>query len=265
MMWWWSLLIVSLSVFASDVTLAQYWLTGIRVVEVNSNYPALAPITKPKSTQQKLFAVLRAASLEEGIQKDCVFYQIPGDKAGELRVTTVGYQESCDPEARIIYRIDEIKELQYSIEGTQVSFWVTMMNSATRVIQVSLLNATQAKSAKLYESSGQRGVFYLAPNTPLAGQPKPLLIGELSDEYPKHPCSFEAGTCQFCRYGVYRINTGEYFCGIDRCGQKNQPACIRGERWQRSREKFSCRADNSHVICSPGLVIDCEGERAICR
>lgn len=262
---WLGFILLSLSVFAADVSLDQRWLTGTRVIEVNSNYPGLQPVAKPRATMQKLFAVLRAGSLEEGVQKDCVYYQIPGDKAGELRVTSIDVMASCESEARVVYRIEDIKELQYSLEGSQVSFWLTMTNSTTRVVQVTLLNAPDTKPPKLYESSTRRGVFYLEPGSRPLGLPKQLLTGELADEYPKHPCSFETGTCHLCRFGVYQISSGEHFCGIDRCGQKNQPACRRGDRWQRSREKFSCRGQNSHVFCSPGLVIDCEGERAICR
>jgi hypothetical protein len=73
-------------------------------------------------------------------------------------------------------------------------------------------------------------------------------------------------TCEMCKYGWYEVAGSKCevarnkYCGIERCGDKNQPACIRGRFYHLMKFENGCTPDSSEVFCNEGLSIVCNGK-----
>lgn len=267
----WLLLLLPLMALADEgETWAKRWFTVSEVVERHEGYSNNEVIKKPEGTWQLLYGVIRSDEAPAGLSKDCLWIKVPSQDDGELRVVPVNPSSTCANswEERAAIVVSGLKAIQSSQEGSEAKLWLTLSTGRVLTWKIRFINKVNERTPVLYDSSARTraypGAFFFAPNADITGAKARDLIGEIGDEYPKNPCTFKDGTCQRCRWGVYQV-ASDYFCGIDRCGQKNQPACQRGTRWQRTRNEFSCRADDSHVFCGPGLRVECEGERAICR
>ena len=253
---------------------ARRWLTVSSIVERHSGYEDGDTLSRPAGTWQLLYGVLRTSHPPNGLAKDCLWVRVPTAVDGELRVVEVPPQESCEgswgkPAA---IEMKNLKALQSRQEGNEAQLWLTQASGRVLSWKVRFLNAVQSSEPQLHDSSVPRrthpGVFFFEPESELKPSAASELVGELADRYPQHPCKFDDGSCQRCRFGVYAVPEGEkkiFFCGVERCGEKHQPACARGTRWQRTRDPFSCRSDDSYLFCAVGLRVECEGERGICR
>lgn len=232
-----------------DEALRQSWLGRVKVDEVHQGYRANEAVLAPAGTWQTLFAVVLSK------EKHCVHAKVPvKSKRGELRIVVVPLNQTClgSWESAAMWERRDLRSLQFF--AAQAELRLAWTGEDGRV---------QSLSSRLPDI---RGVFFYPPNS-TSHDIGIKLVGEINDVFPANPCTFTEGTCQLCRYGVYRVKGAEpeFYCGIDRCGEANQPACQRGIRWQKSRGPFSCRGQNDHVFCDQGLRVECQGEVALCR
>jgi hypothetical protein len=268
------LLLIPCIAFASVEKWSQEWRTVMSVQEQHPGYQSGDVLKKPAGTWQLLFSILRAGRAIDGLAKDCVWIYVPLKDDGVLKVITVHPTESCENKWENYGWIEEkdLHAIQFVLQSTSAQFWLTDITGRVHTWKADFLNTVKKAEFKLFESSVEKrkipGVFFFSPNTLIDIKQGSQLIGKMEDEYPQSVCSYKDGSCLRCRFGVYRVKAGDettYYCGIDRCGEKNQPACERGVTWQRLRQTFTCRGDNSHVYCLPGLKVECVGEQAICR
>ena len=76
--------------------------------------------------------------------------------------------------------------------------------------------------------------------------------------------------CDECPGGWYEIRGnrcpggGNKYCGINRCGEKNKPACNGGSLLSIHEEKGPCLADSPIGICSEGFKVECLNNQLIC-
>lgn len=67
--------------------------------------------------------------------------------------------------------------------------------------------------------------------------------------------------CDDCRYGWYQVvdyscpQGGSRFCGQNHCGEKNEPACIRGTKIVESEDLGICQSDLSPVWNADHILI----------
>jgi len=268
------MLMIPLFAFASAEKWSKEWRTVMSVQEQHSGYQSGDVLKKPAGTWQLLLSVLRAGRAIDGLAKDCVWVFIPNQDDGIFKITTVRPTESCVDKWESYGWIEEknLRAIQFVLQSTTAQFWLTDKSGRVHTWKTEFLNTVKFADYKLFDSSVEKrkvpGVFFFSPDSPIDIKHGSELIGKIEDEYPQSPCSYKDGSCLRCRFGVYRVKAGDetnYYCGIDRCGEKNQPACERGVTWQRLRQTFTCRGDNSHVYCLPGLKVECVGEQAICR
>ena len=233
----------------NDEELRQHWLGRVQIAERHPGYQDGESLRAPGGTWQTLFTVI----LSE--EKHCVHGHIPvKGQAGELKIVSIKLNESCANswEKSSLWERQKLRSIQFVANNEEIKLWWS--DSEGRVHSLS------SKIPLI------KGVFFYPPNISESAVKVPL-VGQLQDVYPTNPCRLEDGSCQLCRYGVYRVQnaTPEYYCGIDHCGETNMPACLRGTRWQKSRGPFTCRTNNDHVFCAEGLRVECLGEVAFCR
>lgn len=252
------------------------WSNSIKIVEKHEFYQNNEVIIKPKNSWQTLFAVLyNDANLKTS--KDCVFYQVPGDAAGTLKIKAIPHEKKCE---EFLYQAGDqewkgIKALQYSLSDKFLSLSLTNAKFEIEKWEVALFNVFEHPKPKSLMSSAE----YRAPKviylTPYKGKqsirPKPaetLVDKKLCHAISEDCQELSPSVCTQCPNGWYEIpngcSEGPKYCGVTGCGQKNQPACRRGYKYQRSMSEFRCRDDQSFAYCAKGLTVQCQGHLPYC-
>lgn len=238
-----------LSCLAAENLPMDQWSTGIQVTDRHATFRNGELLVQPAGTWQTLFGVILPGHKIAEYWRHCVHVRLPRNRqSGAIRVTAQGMEDSCQAQwdKNILWETEGVRQVQFSQEGKEIRLWWD--DGRTHSIRTHLQEVS--------------GVFLLSPHSLKSKWPAPPPL--LADDTA---CKFEDDTCQRCRRGVVRIvgDKPSFKCGIDRCGEKEQPACPRGKRWQRSRGPFTCRGDNSHVFCAEGLTVECQGDQAFCH
>ncbi len=251
------------------------WTNATKIVEKHEFYTNNEMITRPANSWQTLFAVLyNDANLKTF--KDCLFFKVPGEEPGILKLKTIGQNDKC--ESFIFSPGDEqwtdIKALQFSVEGKFLSLSITNKKFEVEQWSAALFNVFSHPEPKMLMSSAEYRspkVMYLTPykGTKMVRPQKSLLqdlkvCHEVSDD-----CKIlSPSVCSQCPNGWHEITNGcpqsPKFCGQKECGQKNGPACRRGFKYQKKEIPFSCRDDSSFAYCAKGLTIQCQGNLPYC-
>lgn len=268
-----SFLLLILSGLSFSLSLPGSWSGVRRISEVHEFYPQGKTISEPRETWQHIASVhFLGESFRE--KKDCLFYFVPGEKSGRLKIKTVATEASCLDQ--ILGPGDqewgEISDLQFSKppEGLKLSFTREKKDLVTwEILPPSFLPPEPKLHLSSAEFKGPRFVF-LAPESgadPGAGE---SLKDGVSCHEVNDDCEAKGpATCELCENGWQEIpngcSSGPKVCGSLPCGGKNLPACRRGMRYQRVEKSYDCRMDSSFAYCAPGLSVQCEGARAYCR
>lgn len=271
----WPLLLIMLQLVYADPT--WKWANAIKIVEKHEFYKNNEVLVKPKNSWQILFAVLYQDSNLRSF-KDCVYYQVPGDEAGVLKIKTIPAINGCE---EFLYRPGDqewrdIRALQYSIVDNLISISLTNAKFEISKWDVVLFNAFEHPQPKILMSSAEYRspkVIYLTPykgKQTVKPQPAMTLTNKKICHEITEDCQEKSpSVCSQCPGGWYEIPNGcpvgPKFCGSITCGLKNQPACRRGYKFQRSSsDTFRCRDDHSFAYCAKGLIVQCQGNLPYC-
>lgn len=251
-----------------------HWSTAYEVTETHEFYQPNEIVNKPADAWQLLFAITYPGRDVRPI-KDCLFYKVPGETAGSLKLKTIPGDEQCEPHllAPAERSWPDIKALQFAIEADKITMHLTYPGYRTERWQIQLINkSTPAFPQKLMSSAEFKSakLIYLSNRLVAGGSSGALKKdGDICHQVKDDCQSIGANECQQCSSGWYEIpngcSSGPKYCGILSCGRKNQAACRRGMRYQRQRKKFDCRLDSSFAYCASGLKVHCEGSQAYCR
>lgn len=265
------LVLLSFPIFAEE-PLSWSYATGFQ--DKHEFYQSNEVITTPKDAWQVLFSVSYIDGKMNKL-KDCVYYKVPGDGTGILKVKTAMSTDSCDsfifsPGDR---EIQNIKSLQYSLSGNKAEINFTLASYKSGKWSAELLSSAGKERPEMHSSSTEYKapkIILLAPEAPLAFKAEPLLEDGYLCHDVNEDCEIKSPSkCTQCRQGWYEVpngcSVGPKYCGILKCGLKGQPACRRGVEWQRSEQLFDCRTNSSFAYCAAGLTVVCEGKKAFCR
>jgi len=261
-------------VYANDPT--WKWSNALKIVDKHEFYANNEVILKPKDSWQTLFAVLYQDSNLKTF-KDCLFYHVPGDEAAILKIKTIHAEKKCD---EFLYQPGDqerknLKALQYSVQENFLSVSLTNAQFQIEKWDVPLFNVFEHPKPKSLMSSAEYRspkVIYLTPYKGVL-KIRPQIATAISMNKSCHVISEDCqeksvSTCSQCSNGWYEIPNGcpqgPKFCGAIECGQKDQPACRRGMKYQRSLTELSCREDHSFAYCAKGLSVQCQGNLPYC-
>ena len=251
------------------------WVNAIKVLEKHEFYTDNEVITKPRNSWQVLFAILYHDSNLKTF-KDCVFYRVPGDEPGVLKLKTVGENQKC--ETVLFENGDQdwkdLKALQYSIKDNYLSLNLTNAKFEVEKWETPLFNVFEHPTPKSLMSSAE----YRSPKmmflTPYKGKisvrPRKAAFDnvKLCHDVTEDCTERSASTCSLCPEGWYEIPNGcpqgPKYCGSIICGSKNMPACRRGMKYQRKNKEFHCLEDASFAYCAKGLSVQCQGNLPYC-
>jgi len=252
-----------------------HWSSALKITERHEFYQNNEVLSKPKGAWQTLFAIVYPdASLN--LFKDCVFYKVPGDGPGILKIKSMDVSDSCEnyQEKSGNTEIQNLKALQFSLGDSEIILNFTLPDFRNTRWRIPLVNDFTKSSPRMLMSSAE----FKAPKLILLATKKEITsTSHVPKKEDKSLChdvredcqEVSPSTCGQCPNGWYEAPNGcpqgPKFCGVMECGLKNAPACRRGMRFQRERKKFSCRVDSSFAFCAPGLSIQCLGDQAWCR
>ncbi len=252
------------------------WSNAIKIVEKHEFYLDNEIIIKPKNSWQTLFAVVYSDSTLKTF-KDCIYYRVPGDGPGILKLKTITADIKCDD---YLYQPGDkewknLKAVQYSVQNNLLSISLTNEQFQIERWDVPLFNIFVHPEPKALMSSAEYRspkVFYLTPHKgDLRVRPQGSI--QLADRQICHRVTEdcveqEPSSCTQCAGGWYEIPNGcaqgPKYCGSIECGLKNKPACRRGMKYQKTQTTFSCRENHSFAYCAKGLNVQCQGNLPYC-
>lgn len=265
------LFLLSFPTFAEE-PLSWSYATGLQ--DKHEFYQNNEVITLPKDAWQVLFSVSYIDGKLNKL-KDCIYYKVPGEGTGILKVKTAMFTDDCD---KFIFgpgdrEVLNIKSLQYSLSDKKAEINFTDTNFKSGKWSVELLSSVGNSKPEMHSSSAEYKapkIILLAPEVQLPAKAEPLLEDGTLCHDVNEDCEIKSqSTCTQCRQGWYELpngcKVGPKYCGILKCGLKGQPACRRGVEWQRSEQNFDCRTNSSFAYCATGLTLVCEGRKAFCR
>jgi hypothetical protein len=251
------------------------WTTATQIVEQHEFYQNNEVITKPQNSWQTLFGILyQDATLKDN--KDCLFYRVPGEEGGILKLRSISPAEKCDD-----YQYQQgdkewtqLKALQYTIEDNYINITLTHAHYRIERWDIPLLNVFERKKPTNSQSSAEYRAAKMIFLTPSAADksirpvPVRINIAKLCHAVADDCREIMPSECWKCPEGWYEIPNGcpqgPKYCGVITCGQKNRPACRRGLVWQRKEADYGCRSDHSFAYCAEGLTIQCQGALPYC-
>lgn len=246
------------------------------VSEKHEFYQNYEIIDKPKNTWQLLFAVeYKDANYQ--LKKDCVFYRVPGDDLGILKLISSNPEKKCDD---LVFQKGaqewkDLKALQFAIDEHRLFVQLTFQNFELETWDVPMMSVFKNPQPKLNISSAE----YRAPkimflktrssNEKIKLRPSlSIKDGEICHSIGEDCREVSASQCMKCPQGWFEIPSGcpqsPKYCGVQLCGFKNRPACMRGLNYTGTEKKFDCRTDSSFAYCAKGLTVQCQGNLAYC-
>jgi hypothetical protein len=264
-------LFVLISFFA-EAGSPRKWENAKSIVEKHEFYKNGETILKPQNSWQLLFALTFLDSNFK-MTKDCVYYRVPGDEPGKIKVRAVPFEQECHSEilAPGDIELEQVSNLSIFTQDNAVKL-VFQMNKKNESWSVATAADWKKPDPKLLLSSADYkspGVIYLAPGTSPTKKPEGIKDGVLCHHIASDCQELTPSTCRNCEHGWQEIPNGcvigPKVCGVSACGGKDQPACRRGIVWQRSEESYDCRSHTSFAWCAGKLSMTCDGDKAYCR
>jgi hypothetical protein len=248
------------------------WEFARSIVDRHEFYTNSEDIREPANTWQSLFAV---TYLDSSFQyfKDCIFYRVPGDEPGKIKIKTMAIDKDCVSEILSPgdMEMDGISHLRFKTDDNSAS--VEFQKNA-KLESWKILPAKERKNPDpkpLMSSADFKSprMIYLAPARNDSIKMTGLKDGTLCHNINQDCEEISKSSCDQCVNGWVEIPngclSGPKKCGASGCGGKDLPACRRGMAWQRKDKHFDCRVDSSFAWCSKGLAVFCDGDKAYCR
>lgn len=246
------------------------------VKEKHEFYQNYEVLDKPKNTWQLLFAI-EYKDDQFQLQKDCLFYRIPGEQSGTLKIITSDVQLNC--EDLIFQKGDQewkdLKALQFAIDEHRLFVQLTYKNFELETWDVPMLSIFKNPEPKLNMSSSEYRspkIIFLKSRTTndkiRLTNSNSIKDGEICHSIGEDCNEKSKSQCMKCPQGWFEVPNGcpqsPKYCGVHLCGFKNRPACTRGRHYTGIEKKFDCRTDSSFAYCAKGLIVQCQGNLAYC-
>lgn len=207
-------------------------------------------ITDPVGVKNLVFESFSYSQDSTKIEKYCIFYKTPfRQKMGEVEVVKIQENDNCRnhlatqgivklefvTDLSVFLNNDEFK-INFIYNGKYIDMRTDLLNLESKVIHEKFLPESSKSKFKNINIVRIEDETFSMKND---------YLGELNDSFSLNSaircqeinkdCSIIGeNICDRCRYGSYDVVTyncseiSTRFCGISRCGQKNEPACPKG-------------------------------------
>lgn len=266
------MILLLIQIFCATADAPRKWENAKAIVDRHEFYENGEVIIKPKESWQTLFALTFLDSRFQ-LSKDCVYYRVPGDEAGRIKIKSIPFKHDCaseilsDGEVEItnVTNLSFISSgesvlLDFIRDGQKEKWSANILPDWKKPDPKLLLSSSDFKSPRF---------IYLAAAGVSDVQPEPLKPGTICHDISGDCEEKSPSKCNACDQGWHEIPNGCFvgpkICGPSDCGGKDQPACRRGMIWQRKEIETDCRIESSFAWCNKGRSIYCDGDKAFCR
>lgn len=232
-----------------EESLAHRW-KGIHDVKINRKIKPSLPIDEPVGTNLKILEVyINGANFKP--LKDCVFYQVPNaKKTGVLYLHRLQINEDCNDYILNMEteKKQEIYNFAFELKENKLQLFIDSQTLEFPTQKKSIFEVSTTNIISRFELKNQDHCYQVDDKCK-------VVMKNRCDLCPKSFINVIETNCQ---------TDYSKICVDHSCGNKNQPACIRG--WKASQLKLDfCIADSPVGFCNPGLRVFCEAGRLVCK
>lgn len=216
----------------------------------------------------------------EEFREFCLHFRTPSkNKLGRLRLTK---GKNCAERfsTNVVSDLQNIKIFSFYYSNNELNLKFSRNKDMLSLV-FPLQNVREKKSFEKFKSYSENSLWVLSSERK-KGSPYPSKIGNFADDYAEktavkcHEVTKDCETklefeCSRCRYGWYEVVANNCpggstkYCGINRCGQKGQPACLRGhEQVDIKNGQLNCESGSKAGFCQKGLKTFCHDGMLIC-
>ena len=260
---------------AMEVKIYNEWLYAFKINNLLANTDI---ITRPPGIEQLIISLLIPNSGGIGFKTHCVYYQVPYKKiAGHLKIEELKKSNQCGSISRgePWLQLDDVSDLSIKLENFKLNLNFKFKKEKTtwEFLFPNIQNGlTHEKYQAVKEKKLYPGMSFLKISDETFDTINNKYLGKLSDRMSKGSairCSQVNKLCQLvgedrcdeCRYGWYQVvdyncpQGGSRFCGQNHCGEKNEPACIRGTKVNEGEDQGICQNDLGPVMNADHILI----------
>jgi hypothetical protein len=239
-----------MSVSEVDLKLTEEWIYSEAVTDLKYNGEVL---TRPPGVEQLVMDLVipNVGGLTK--KHHCLYYQIPyKEKAGRITVNEVknGLCPDVSDNDHDVIRLEGIRNFKVTFANFKMKLEFEIDKKANK-IEIPMPNVeaglVHEKYLPLKEKRLISGMRFLRLSDESFDFANNKYLGKLQDRFSNgnaircHQVNKDCQTvgenrCEECRYGWYEVvdfqcpQGGSKFCGQNHCGEKNEPACPRGEK-----------------------------------
>lgn len=249
------------------------WISAFEIRIISNATNTDKVVVKPPYSWVPLFESTFYVDGSNKTAKQCLLYKTPfKTQLGQVKVIDLKENELCEQILDVdnsleniflddvnnfkIYFVKNTLRLKFEFNSKQTDLEFPMYNLKSRPV---------FKHLKEVEF-GQilNGVTLLGKKTGDVNHAKESQrpIGNFDDRYSDGSAKkCVTDSCNECRYGSFETLNGTKFCGINRCGQKNEPACFRGLKYKTYTLEKACMTDSPVGFCKKGLSVNCDNKK----
>lgn len=211
----------------------------------------------------------------------CLFYrQAFEQRPGELRLVRQANCDSNYEHAEVVVKQVTALNMNFDESESKLSLsYQVQSQQFEHTFHIPSFKKNSTRFDLLSDGVGDSKLAYLAIGPSLRKSPE--LIGNFTDNYRdssaklchqvdancQNVMSYQCNACAFGHYEVvdhHCAQGGSKFCGVNRCGEQGQPACVRGEvaasRLLKEGEILNwCSQGSPAGFCQQGLETHCDG------
>jgi hypothetical protein len=259
----------------SEVKLYNEWLYAFKLQDLKANGEM---ITRPPGISQLLFRLTLPSEGGINLKTHCVYYQIPYKKIpGVIKVEELKEDAPCAEVStgESLIELSDVKDLTVALRNFKLSF--TFDQKGKKLSWNFLLpNLSEGMVHEKYQPVKEKklypGMTFVRLNDETFLNQNNKYLGKLSDRISRGSgirCQQVNKDCQVvgedrcdeCRYGWYQVvdyncpQGGSKFCGQNHCGEKNEPACPRGNKIVEAENAGICQNDLTAVMNADHILI----------
>lgn len=259
----------------AEVKIYNEWLYAYKLNDLKID---AALITRPPGIEQLLFSLLLPTEGGLNLKTHCVYYRVPYKQiSGLLKIEEQKSIGECPSlsQGKVWLQLDGLRDLSLKLENFQLSLNFNYQNQkiAWKFLLPNLEGGlTHQKYQPPTEKKLYPGMTFLKISEDSFDPESNSYLGKLSDrmargsaircmQLDKSCQQVGEDRCDECRYGWYQVvdyncpQGGSRFCGQNHCGEKNEPACVRGTKLFEGDDAGICQSDLTAVMNADHILV----------
>jgi hypothetical protein len=259
----------------AEVKIYNEWLYAFKLNDLKINSDV---ITRPPGVEQLLFSLVLPTEGGMGLKAHCVYYRVAYKKIkGLIKIIEQKKEVTCplvSAESPWLI-LEDVKDLSVAFLNFKLSLnflYANKKKSWTFLLPNIEAGVLHEKYEPVTENKLYPGMTFLKITEESFNLGKNKYLGKLSDrlalgsaircqQIDKSCQQVGEYRCDECRYGWYQIvdyhcpQGGAKFCGQNHCGEKNEPACIRGTKVLEGDDEGICQSDLTPVMNADHILV----------